>query len=105
MATPPYQGTSQPLTDNGGGLLGRLGSFFGGGGTPSYSGIGQPSSSTGALSGSGPAYAPAPIAVPTEDAAVDAYDSIVCSLDPAALAAGQIAIVIPRERLGPIEKT
>jgi len=94
MTTPAYQGTNQPLADVGGSWFGRLGSFFGGGGTP--------------------AYVPAPIVTPPKDSTKDTTGSIavqmpmccpidptMCPIDPAALAAGQIAIVIPRERLGP----
>ncbi len=119
MATPAYQGANQPPADNGGSLFGRLGSFFGGGGTPSYAGLGQPSGNVGAL-GSALAYAPAPVAPPkdahatqtgqavhTDPKATNAalapracpIDPVCCPIDPAALAAGQIAIVIPRERL------
>ena len=121
MATPPYQGQGQQPADNGG-LFGRFGSFFGGS-TPSYAGVGQPSSaSTGSLGGSAVAYAPAPPApvVPKPDATApsssqsrsddgeidEAYEEVMtCAIDPEALASGHIAIVIPRERLGPcIEK-
>lgn len=117
MATPAYQGANQPPADNGGSLFGRLGSFFGGGSTPTYAGLGQPSSSVGALGGA-PVYTPAP--TPVKDAqATQAVktvapracplDPVCCPIDPAALAAGQIAIVIPRERLAcgetPIDST
>jgi hypothetical protein len=110
MATPPYQGANQP-TGNGGGWFARLGSFFGGG-TPTYAGNGQPSGAVGVLGGGAPAYAPAPVAAPPKDPngtiAAQApmccpLDPVCCPIDPAALAAGQIAIVIPRERLGPSE--
>ena len=72
MATPPYQGQGQQPADNGG-LFGRLGSFFGSGGTPSYAGVGQPTTgSAGFLGGSAVAYAPAPAATKPRDAiAVD----------------------------------
>lgn len=119
MATPAYQGANQPPADNGGSWFGRLGSFFGGGGTPSYAGLGQPNGSVGAL-GSAPAYAPAPVVTPPKDAQASQpgqavqtdpmgtnaalapracpLDPVCCPIDPAAIAAGQIAIVIPRER-------
>lgn len=109
MATPAYQGTGQPSADAGGGLFGRFGSFFGGS-TPSYAGVGQPTTATGALGGSGVAYAPAPSAKPesSTSAASDemAAEIMTCPIDPEALASGHIAIVIPRERLGPcVENT
>lgn len=112
MATPAYQGANQPPADNGGSLFGRLGSFFGGGGTPSYAGLGQPSGNVGAL-GSAPAYAQAPVTPPKDAQATQQdpkattaalapracpIDPLCCPIDPAALAAGQIAIVVPRER-------
>ncbi|HLL23851.1 MAG TPA: hypothetical protein VK427_17050 [Kofleriaceae bacterium] len=118
MATPPYQGLGQQPADNGG-LFGRFGSFFGGS-TPSYAGVGQPSSaSSGSFGGSAVAYAPAPPApvVPKPETSStsssqscsenddEAYAEMTCPIDPEALASGHIAIVIPRERLGPcIEK-
>lgn len=105
MATPVYQGAGQPSADTGGGLFGRFGSFFGGS-TPSYAGVGQPTTATGALGGSGVAYAPAPSAKPESssgDATSGEMDAeiMTCPIDPEALASGHIAIVIPRERLGP----
>ena len=112
MPTPSYQGSNQPTADGGGSWFGRLGSFFGGGGTPTYAGIGQPTGIVGALGGGAPAYAPAPVVTPPKDtpAIIAAQapmccpiDPMGCPIDPAALAAGQIAIVIPRERLGPAE--
>ncbi len=105
MATPLYQGAGQLSADSGGGLFGRFGSFFGGS-TPSYAGVGQPTTATGALGGSGVAYAPAPSAKPESssgDATSEEMDAeiMTCPIDPEALASGHIAIVIPRERLGP----
>jgi hypothetical protein len=90
MATPPYQGPGQPPLDNGGSWLGRIGSIFGGQ-TPTYSGDGQPSSSVGVLGRVTPAYMPAPT---TQENVKD--DQTSCPIDPVALAAGHIAIVIPR---------
>ncbi len=108
MATPTYQGAGQQTADNGGGLFGRLGSFFGSGGTPSYAGVGQPTTgSAGFLGGSAVAYAPAPVATKPEISSNDAVSGeadvqvMTCPIDPEALASGHIAIVIPRERLGP----
>ena len=103
MATPVYQGQGQPTADGGGGLLGRFGSIFGGS-TPNYAGVGQPTSALGALGGSAVAYAPAPVAKPEikpEMTSIDADAEMTCAIDPEALALGHIAIVIPRERLGP----
>lgn len=101
MATPAYQGQGQPAADSGGGLFGRLGSIFAGS-TPNYAGVAQ-AASTGS-SGAVVAYAPAPAPKPesTSDAtSIDANAEVMtCPIDPAALAAGHIAIVIPRERLG-----
>lgn len=99
MATPSYLGPGQPAADNGGSWLGRLASFFGGGGTPQYIGKGQPSSSLGYLTGASPAYMPAPAQdAPMEQADEDARDACgSCPIDPDALAAGSIAIVIPRQ--------
>ncbi len=111
MATPTYQGAGQQTADNGGGLFGRLGSFFGSGGTPSYAGVGQPTTgNAGFLGGSAVAYAPAPTATKPESSSPSTGDAVscesesqvmTCSIDPEALASGHIAIVIPRERLGP----
>ena len=108
MATPSYLSASQAAGS--GGLLGRLGSYFGGG-TPAYVGDGQPSSiaSGGLLRGDAtPAYKLAPVAAtpetPVYEAAEDAapmvsadeVEAMTCPIDPEALAEGRIAIVIPR---------
>jgi|SRR5687768_18217838 len=95
MATPAYLGSGQPPLDNGGGLLGRLGSLFGGV-TPRYVGEGQPTSTGGILGSVTPAYMPAPEAEakPQSD---DSRTCARCPVDPAALAAGCIAIVIPQD--------
>ncbi len=109
MTTPAYAGPGQPSADNGGGgLFGRFGSFFGGS-TPSYAGVGQPTASTGSLGGSAVAYAPAPAAKPetssttgvSQESSEMSAQVMTCPIDPEALASGHIAIVIPRERLGP----
>ena len=92
MPTPTYQGPGQPAADNGS-WFGALGSLLGGT-TPAYAGEGQPTGgSSGFLSGTTPAYAPAPTQ-PTVTRAPDAVT--VCPIDSGAFAAGQIAIVIPR---------
>lgn len=89
MTTPAYQGSGQPLADSGGNWLGRIGSLF---------------------AHAAPAYARAPDATlkDTQETKVTIaaqapmccpIDPTCCPIDPAALAAGQIAIVIPRERL------
>ena len=108
MSTPTYLGKGQPLA-NSSGLLGRLGSYFGGGGTPAYAGEAQPSavSRGGLLAGASPAYAaaaarPASAASGSQEAAPscvtegEAEPPAPVMIDPEALAAGQIAIVIPR---------
>ena len=107
MATPTYYGPGQPLGYGGNGWLGRFGGFFGGG-TPAYLGDGQPSQSPGFLGGSTPAYWPAPAVQPAENeqpaeavpniAVGEPYpDVMTCPIDPAAVAAGKIVIVIPRQ--------
>ena len=82
MATPNYQGQGQPAADSGG----WLGSLLGG--TPAYKGVGQPSSKSSVISGSAPAYKPAPNA-----------SSVMASADMSACGPGPIAIVIPREMI------
>ena len=99
MATPTYLGPGQPLASNGNGFLGRLGSLFGGGATPQYIGEGQPTSGGGFLGGATPAYLPAPADEPTQSEAPSATCAS-CPIDPAAIAAGYSAVVIPRDRAG-----
>ncbi len=102
MTTPPYLGASQPGA-NPSDLLGRLGSYFGGG-TPAYAGPAQLSpASTRAPHNSTPIYAPPPTQEPLPATACMCTAVPVetersgCPIDPEALAAGQIAIVIPRQ--------
>jgi len=108
MATPAYQGPGQPPADGGESWLGRLGSFLGAK-TPAYTGAGQPVPSVGGFGSGTPVYASASAVTPPKDAQPDPKDTIAaptvmrcpidpsgCPVDPAALAAGQIAIVIPR---------
>ena len=95
MATPAYLGEGQPSLDNGGGLMGRIGSLFGGA-TPRYLGEGQPTSSRGILGSATPAYLPAPEAKPMQSNE-PRTPCATCPVDPAALAAGCIAIVIPQD--------
>jgi hypothetical protein len=102
MATPNYLGPAQAQPNMGTGLLGRLGSYFGGGGTPAYRGVGQPMPAIGGLlRPTAPAYAAAPVKeqVAEEIAAAQAAaesEASACPIDPEALASGHIAIVIPR---------
>lgn len=119
MATPSYNGPGQPVADNGGSWLGRLGSFFGAS-TPMYAGAGQPvAASSGLLGSTTPIYtvAPAPAqSTPQSQASQQApvmasrddcggvepksdeneQALMACPIDPEALASGHIAIVIPR---------
>lgn len=100
MPTPTYLGKNQPLADNGGGWFGRFGSLLGSI-TPAYAGDGQPSSVGGMLGSSAPAYAPAPTVTPSqqsEDQPEAEVAQASCPIDPEALVAGQIAIVIPRQQ-------
>lgn len=100
MATPNYLGAPQVNADHSVGLLARLGSYFGGS-TPAYAGEGQPSSTSasGLFKGTTPVYASAPVALDAQDecaAAAEGTTEASCPIDPDALAAGHIAIVIPR---------
>jgi hypothetical protein len=103
MATPTYSGAGQPVAQQTTGLLGGLSTFFGFGGssTPAYAGAGQPTSVRGGLLGGvTPAYAtatsPTDLATaPKSPPATLPVDYVQCPIDPQALAAGQIAIVIP----------
>jgi len=105
MATPPYQSAPQSNVAQSGGWLRRIGSYFSGGGTPSYSGNGQPSPQGGGLFRSSPSYVSGPVAAPTLPAesrtcrcmCAPEPELMECPIDPEALAAGQIAIVIPRQ--------
>jgi hypothetical protein len=92
MTTPAYQGANQPPADKGGSLLGRVGSFFGAT-TPMYA--------------SAPVKAPDPVVTVQKDASTAtpctySFDPS-CPIDPAAIAAGQIAIVIPRSLVSAID--
>jgi hypothetical protein len=104
MSTPSYLGSNQP-TGSSGGWLNKLGSYFGGSGTPAYAAAGQPATTNANASSNTPAYAPAP--APQTEATgpkttcicmqVEEPEVTGCPIDPDALAAGQIAIVIPRQ--------
>jgi hypothetical protein len=108
MSTPTYLGAAQPAPSNGNGLLGWLGSYLSGSGTPAYVGAGQPAATNNGslLRPATPAYAAAPVRAPIaepESLAVAPPEAVApasyaegCPIDPAALAAGHIAIVIPR---------
>lgn len=102
MTTPNYLGVTQPIASSGQGLLARIGSYFGNGGTPAYAGKGQPVSIAGGLlRPATPAYVAAPVKeqfVEDNAAAQVVADSeaSACPIDPEALASGHIAIVIPR---------
>ncbi len=110
MATPPYSGQGQQVAASND-WFSKIASLFSGSSTPAYIGAGQPAQVTsGLLRGtSTPIYAAAPVrevapvASDTDPtlAEIVAACEMDCPINPAALAAGQIAIVIPRERLGP----
>ena len=117
MTTPSYNGAGQPIADNGGSWLGRLGSVFGTS-TPTYAGAGQPAiASRGVFGSTTPIYAAAPAAVSTAPQSTSQQTPVTasrtdcvcependeneqalmaCPIDPEALASGHIAIVIPR---------
>jgi hypothetical protein len=102
MSTPNYLGAAQP-TGNSGGFLGRLSSYFGGSGTPAYAAVGQPAAALGGSTAT-PTYAPAPVqstdGTPKFTCVCmrnEEPPATQCPLDPDALAAGQIAIVIPHQ--------
>jgi len=85
MATPTYQGQGQPSADDGGGWLGRLGAYFGSASAPAYA----------------PAPAPTVVVPPPKPSGDDGGTTVmrpttIGTIDPDALAAGQIAIVVPR---------
>lgn len=88
--------TSYNPNASNGGWLARLSAIFGGGGTPAYAGGGQPSPgmASGLFGGSAPPYASAS-SIPTVPCSHEP-SQMSCPIDPQALAAGQIAIVIPR---------
>lgn len=102
MATPNYHGAAQPQLSIGTGLLGRIGSYFGSGGTPMYRGAGQPAAVNGGLlRPATPAYVAAPVKAQiaeeiAEAQAVAESEASACPIDAEALASGHIAIVIPR---------
>jgi hypothetical protein len=123
MSTPSYNGNGQPIADNGGSWLGRLGSIFAPS-TPMYAGTGQPVIANGGMLNTTPIYAvaPAPAQPVPQPAASQSATSqqvpvtgprsdcgcgeaerdeseealMTCPIDPEALASGHIAIVIPR---------
>ncbi|MEJ7598487.1 MAG: hypothetical protein WKG01_11305 [Kofleriaceae bacterium] len=88
-----------PNAGSGGGWLARIVAIFGGGGTPVYAGGGQPSPGMlGGLFGGGSSpYGSARSQAPAElpRCSSEASMPLTC-IDPEAMAAGQIAIVIPR---------
>ena len=104
MSTPSYLGAVQHA-GHPGGWLSRLSSYFGGSGTPAYAAAGQPASTDREASDGTPAYAPAPDHAPEAThprlvcacTQVEEEEATGCPIDADALAAGQIAIVIPRQ--------
>jgi hypothetical protein len=83
MATPTYSGKTQQLPS--------VSSWFGSwlGGTPTYSGAGQPVTKPSMFGGAAPAYKTAPAPTASTDAAA--------SDDQRTCVPAQFAIVIPRE--------
>ena len=103
MTTPNYRGAVQSPPSNGTGLLGRIGSYLGSGSTPMYRGAGQPAPAFGGelLRPMAPAYVSAPVKERVAECDAEAQaaaecEASACPIDPEALAAGHIAIVIPR---------
>ncbi|MGE0401698.1 MAG: hypothetical protein AB7T06_33660 [Kofleriaceae bacterium] len=97
MATPPYIGAAQQPSLNGD-WFSRLGSFFGGTVTPMYA----PAPPAPAAPVSVPSTAvadSAAVVVPMQMCACmyAALQQAACPIDLDAIAAGQIAIVIPRK--------
>lgn len=89
MTTPIYQGANQPPADRGGSWLGSVGAFFGGV-PPIYAMAPVKAAGAGAI-----------VQVVAKEATAQpmcacAFEPSACPIDPAAIAAGQIAIVIPR---------
>ncbi len=96
MGTPIYQGANQPPAERGGSWLGSVGSYFGG--VP-------------------PTYAPSPMKATEASTTIKvvaketsaqpvcacAFEPTLGPIDPAAIAAGQIAIVIPRTLMSAID--
>ena len=121
MATPFYQGPNQPPADRGGGLLGSFGSFFGGS-LPKYAAplpakVTEATTAVQVTAKETSAELPRaclvdPCAFPFDPAAFAAGQiaiviprSLISAIDPAALAAGQIAIVVPRNLACPESET
>lgn len=99
MSNSTYKGVGQAVTGNGAGLLARLGSIFGGL-TPTYRGDGQPSAAAGGFFGAvTPRYKDSSKEAPSDAAAPcgDAQAPRIVVVDGGELAAGKIAIVVPRD--------
>ena len=101
MATPPYLGAAQPLSNNGD-WFARLGSFFGGTVTPMYAAAPPAPAAPVTVPVAAPATPLADstaVVVPMQMCACmySALQQAACPIDLDAIAAGQIAIVIPRK--------
>lgn len=97
MATPTYDGAGQPGAGRATGWLAQLGAYFGVP-TPAYA---TPPATTGDPIKATPPIAPSeqaplPVAVLVPSPCGDGVTPI--AIDPAALADGAIAIVVPRDR-------
>jgi len=97
MSNPTYKGAGQLVNGNGGGLLRRLGSVFGGAGTPAYRGDGQPSPGAGGFFGAvTPRYKDSSKALATGEGLTDAVsqsEPTIIPIDRDELAAGKIAVI------------
>jgi hypothetical protein len=107
MSTPTYKGQAQASVATRGGLLARLGAMFGGAGTPRYRGDGQPSPGSGGFFGiATPAYKVTEAAQAADGAQAQAGEAAqierpLIVVDPDALAAGKIAVIVPRDLCAP----
>jgi hypothetical protein len=109
MGTPNYQGTNQPPADRGGSWLGSVGSYFGGV-PPMYASaptkateasktvqvVAKETSAQPCASAFEPAWPIDPAAIAAGQIAIVIPRTLMSAIDPEALAAGQIAIVVPR---------
>jgi hypothetical protein len=108
MPTPIYKGAGQPAGDTGTGWLSGLGSVFGGASSPAYVSeapstaiTSAPTTTTTPTTSAAPVVSAEPNASDVDPSADGVIVLATCPIDPAALGAGQIAIVVPRRREDP----